>query len=309
MTAQLALSQFLNGLQLGILLFLMAAGLTLVFGIMSFINLAHGSLYMLGAYFGAATYASTESFLLAVGAAVVGAGLVGLLLDRFALTHLYERDHLDQVLATFGLILVFNEIIRIVWGPGAIFMQVPDTLATTVEILGFAYPAYRFAIIGVGLLMALSLYLLIQKTRVGMLIRAGATHPQMVASLGVDIKGLNTVIFALGAGLAGLAGVMAGPIISVQPGMGEPVLILTLVVIIIGGLGSIRGAFYGALIVGVVDTLGRAFMPTVMRALLDRATADAAGPALASMLIYLFMAIVLALRPQGLFPAVAGAGR
>ena len=307
MTAQLAFSQLLNGLQLGVLLFLLAAGLTLVFGIMSFVNLAHGSLYMLGAYFGAAMFARTESFLLGLIAAVVGAGLVGLLLDRFALTKLYERDHLDQVLATFGLILFFNELIRIIWGPSSVFMQVPDALSSTVEIAGFSYPSYRLAIIAAGVAVALGLWLLIQKTRVGMLIRAGATNAGMVAALGVNIKWLNTLVFALGAALAGLAGVMAGPIVSVQPGMGEPVLILTLVVIIIGGLGSIRGAFYAALIVGVVDTLGRAFMPTIMRTLFERSTADAAGPALASMLIYLFMAVVLALKPQGLFPANAGA--
>mgnify|MGYP000948560391 FL=1 len=309
MTAQLAFSQLLNGLQLGVLLFLLAAGLTLVFGIMSFVNLAHGSLYMLGAYFGAAMFARTESFLLGLIAAVVGAGLVGLLLDRFALTQLYERDHLDQVLATFGLILFFNELIRIIWGPSSVFMQVPDALSSTVEIAGFSYPSYRLAIIAAGVAVALGLWLLIQKTRVGMLIRAGATNAGMVAALGVNIKWLNTLVFALGAALAGLAGVMAGPIVSVQPGMGEPVLILTLVVIIIGGLGSIRGAFYAALIVGVVDTLGRAFMPTIMRTLFERSTADAAGPALASMLIYLFMAVVLALKPQGLFPANAGATR
>ncbi len=309
MTAQLAFSQLLNGLQLGVLLFLLAAGLTLVFGIMSFVNLAHGSLYMLGAYFGAAMFARTESFLLGLIAAVVGAGLVGLLLDRFALTKLYERDHLDQVLATFGLILFFNELIRIIWGPSSVFMQVPDALSSTVEIAGFSYPSYRLAIIAAGVTVALGLWLLIQKTRVGMLIRAGATNAGMVAALGVNIKWLNTLVFALGAALAGLAGVMAGPIVSVQPGMGEPVLILTLVVIIIGGLGSIRGAFYAALIVGVVDTLGRAFMPTIMRTLFERSTADAAGPALASMLIYLFMAVVLALKPQGLVPANAGATR
>lgn len=309
MTAQLAFSQLLNGLQLGVLLFLLAAGLTLVFGIMSFVNLAHGSLYMLGAYFGAAMFARTESFLLGLIAAVVGAGLVGLLLDRFALTKLYERDHLDQVLATFGLILFFNELIRIIWGPSSVFMQVPDALSSTVEIAGFSHPSYRLAIIAAGVAVALGLWLLIQKTRVGMLIRAGATNAGMVAALGVNIKWLNTLVFALGAALAGLAGVMAGPIVSVQPGMGEPVLILTLVVIIIGGLGSIRGAFYAALIVGVVDTLGRAFMPTIMRTLFERSTADAAGPALASMLIYLFMAVVLALKPQGLFPANAGATR
>ena len=309
MTAQLAFSQLLNGLQLGVLLFLLAAGLTLVFGIMSFVNLAHGSLYMLGAYFGAAMFARTESFLLGLIAAVVGAGLVGLLLDRFALTKLYERDHLDQVLATFGLILFFNELIRIIWGPSSVFMQVPDALSSTVEIAGFSYPSYRLAIIAAGVAVALGLWLLLQKKRVGMLIRAGATNAGMVAALGVNIKWLNTLVFALGAALAGLAGVMAGPIVSVQPGMGEPVLILTLVVIIIGGLGSIRGAFYAALIVGVVDTLGRAFMPTIMRTLFERSTADAAGPALASMLIYLFMAVVLALKPRGLFPANAGATR
>ena len=303
MTTQLALSQLLNGLQLGVLLFLLAAGLTLVFGIMSFVNLAHGSLYMLGAYFGAAAFTHTESFLLALVAAVVGAGLVGLLLDRFALTTLYQRDHLDQVLATFGLILFFNELIRIIWGPSSVFMQVPQALSSTVDIFGFTYPSYRLAIIGAGIAVALGLYLLIQKTRVGMLIRAGATNANMVAALGINIKWLNTLVFALGAALAGLAGVMAGPIVSVQPGMGEPVLILTLVVIIIGGLGSIRGAFLAALIVGVVDTLGRAFMPTIMRTLFERSTADAAGPALASMLIYLFMAVVLAVKPQGLFPA------
>ena len=285
------------------LLFLLAAGLTLVFGIMSFVNLAHGSLYMLGAYFGAAAFAATDSFLLALVAAVVGAGIVGLLLDRFALTTLYQRDHLDQVLATFGLILFFNELIRIIWGPSSVFMQVPQALSSTVDIFGFTYPSYRLAIIGTGIAVALGLYLLIQKTRVGMLIRAGATNANMVAALGINIKWLNTLVFALGAALAGLAGVMAGPIVSVQPGMGEPVLILTLVVIIIGGLGSIRGAFLAALIVGVVDTLGRAFMPTIMRTLFERSTADAAGPALASMLIYLFMAVVLALKPQGLFPA------
>jgi branched-chain amino acid transport system permease protein len=264
---------------------------------------------MLGAYFGAAMFARTESFLLGLIAAVVGAGLVGLLLDRFALTKLYERDHLDQVLATFGLILFFNELIRIIWGPSSVFMQVPDALSSTVEIAGFSYPSYRLAIIAAGVAVALGLWLLIQKTRVGMLIRAGATNAGMVAALGVNIKWLNTLVFALGAALAGLAGVMAGPIVSVQPGMGEPVLILTLVVIIIGGLGSIRGAFYAALIVGVVDTLGRAFMPTIMRTLFERSTADAAGPALASMLIYLFMAVVLALKPRGLFPANAGATR
>ncbi len=303
MPTSLIITQALNGLQMGVLLFLLAAGLTLVFGIMSFVNLAHGSLYMLGAYFSAATFAKTNSFVLAAAVGVAGAALVGFIVERVALTRLYARDHLDQVLATFGLILFFNELVRIIWGPGAVFMQVPDALSDTVQFLGFNYSAYRFAIIGVGLLVAAGLWWLIQKTRVGMLIRAGATNAAMVSALGVNIKGLNSLVFALGAGLAGLAGVMAGPILSVQPGMGDTILILTLVVIIIGGLGSIRGAFFGALIVGVVDTLGRAFMPTIMRTMFDRNVADAAGPALASMLIYLLMAVVLAIRPQGLFPA------
>jgi branched-chain amino acid transport system permease protein len=303
MPTSLIFTQALNGLQLGVLLFLLAAGLTLVFGIMNFVNLAHGSLYMLGAYFAAAAFAKTNSFIVAVLAGALGAAFVGFIVDRVALTKLYQRDHLDQVLATFGLILFFNELVRIIWGTGSVFTQVPDQLSSTVEILGFNYPAYRFAIIGVGLAVAAGLWWLIQKTRVGMLIRAGASNAPMVSALGVNIKLLNTLVFALGAGLAGLAGAMAGPILSVQPGMGEPILILTLVVIIIGGLGSIRGALFGAVIVGVVDTLGRAFMPLVMRSMFDRNVADAAGPALASMLIYLLMAVVLAVRPQGLFPA------
>ena len=303
MPISLIITQALNGLQLGVLLFLLAAGLTLVFGIMNFVNLAHGSLYMLGAYFAAAAFAKTNSFIVAVLVGSLGAAFVGFVVDRVALTKLYERDHLDQVLATFGLILFFNELVRIIWGTGSVFTQVPDELSSTVEILGFNYPAYRFAIIGVGLAVAAGLWWLIQKTRIGMLIRAGASNAPMVSALGVNIKLLNTLVFALGAGLAGLAGAMAGPILSVQPGMGEPILILTLVVIIIGGLGSIRGALFGAVIVGVVDTLGRAFMPLIMRTMFDRNVADAAGPALASMLIYLLMAVVLAVRPQGLFPA------
>jgi branched-chain amino acid transport system permease protein len=303
MPASLIITQALNGVQLGVLLFLLAAGLTLVFGIMNFVNLAHGALYMMGAYFAAAVFAKTNSFILAVLAGLFGGALLGFVVERVALTRLYARDHLDQVLATFGLILFFNELVRVIWGAGSVFMQVPDALSETVSIFGINYPSYRFAIIGVGLAVAAGLWFLIQKTRVGMLIRAGASNAPMVAALGVNITMLNSLVFALGAGLAGLAGAMAGPILSVQPGMGDNILILTLVVIIVGGLGSIRGALYGALIVGVVDTLGRAFLPMVMRNLFDRNLADAAGPALASMLIYLLMAVVLAIKPQGLFPA------
>jgi branched-chain amino acid transport system permease protein len=302
MTTGLFFIQALNGLQLGILLFLLAAGLTLVFGIMNFVNLAHGSLYMMGAYFAAATFSATGSFVLAGIVAVPATMLLGVVVERIALLPLYRRDHLDQVLATFGLILFFNELVRIVWGPGAQFMSAPQALQGQVDLFGVSYPAYRFAIITVGLIVAAGLYVLIHRTRIGMLIRAGATHPEIVAALGVNVRRLNTLVFGLGAGLAGLAGLMAGPILSVQPGMGEPILILTLVVIVTGGIGSIRGAFYGALIVGIVDTIGRAFLPTLLREFLERSLAQAAGPAIASMLIYVLMAVVLAIRPQGLFP-------
>jgi branched-chain amino acid transport system permease protein len=307
MTTGLFLTQLLNGLQLGVLLFLLASGLTLVFGIMSFVNLTHGSLYMMGAYFGAAAFNATDgSFLAAMAAAVGGTLLLGLVMERVLLSTLYRRDHLDQVLATFGLILFFNEVVRYIWGPASVYMNVPSALSGTVDLFGLPYPSYRFAIIGVGLAVGVALWALIHRTRVGMLIRAGAVNPEMVSALGVNIKGLNTLVFALGAGLAGLAGVMAGPIVSVQAGMGEPILILTLVVIVTGGIGSIRGAFYGALIVGIVDTVGRAFLPMILREFLERSVAQAVGPALASMLIYLLMAAVLALKPQGLFPVRHG---
>ncbi|MDB5932926.1 MAG: branched-chain amino acid transporter permease [Massilia sp.] len=303
MSISLILTQLLNGLQFGVLLFLLAAGLTLVFGIMSFVNLAHGSLYMLGAYFAATAYQHTDSFALAVVAAVTGCVVLGVVLERAAISRLYGRDHLDHVLATFGLVLFFNEMARIIWGPQPYFLPLPAFLESTVNLFGITYPSYRFAIIVVGLAVAVGAHLLMHRTRLGMLIRAGASNPAMVSALGVDIKLLNSVLFALGAALAGLAGVMAGPIMSIQTGMGEPVLITALVVIVIGGIGSVSGAFYASLIVGVFDTLGRAFLPTMLREVTSRDVANAAGPALASMLIYLLMAVVLALRPQGLFPA------
>jgi branched-chain amino acid transport system permease protein len=306
MNVTLVLAQLLNGLQYGVLLFLLAAGLTLVFGIMSFVNLAHGSLYMMGAYAAAIGYNLSGSFAVAVLAALAATLLIGLLLEVSVVSRLYQRDHLDHVLATFGLVLFFNELVRMVWGPQPYFVQVPEFLGGTVDMLGFSYPSYRFAIIFVGLLVAVGSYLLIHKTRVGMLIRAGAQNPKMVAALGVNIQLLNAMLFAVGAMLAGLAGAMAGPILSVQSGMGEPVLITTLVVIVIGGIGSVEGAFYAALVVGLVDTLGRAFLPTLLRQVAERSVADAAGPALASMVVYLLMAVVLAWRPQGLFPAKRG---
>jgi len=305
-SASLLFVQLLNGLQYGVLLFLLAAGLTLVFGIMSFVNLAHGSLYMVGAYAAALAYAASGSFALAVLAAMGAALAVGLLLEVAIVSRLYRRDHLDHVLATFGLVMFFNELVRLVWGPQPLFVQVPEVLAGTVQVFGFNYPSYRFAIIAVGLLVAIGSYWLINKTRVGMLIRAGAQNPQLVGALGVNIGLLNAMLFGVGAMLAGLAGAMAGPLLSVQSGMGEPVLITTLVVIVIGGIGSVNGALYAALIVGVVDTLGRVLLPLLMRQVAERSVADAAGPALASMLVYLLMALVLALRPQGLFPARRG---
>ncbi len=306
MTLSLLLAQLLNGLQFGVLLFLLAAGLTLVFGIMSFVNLAHGSLYMLGAYAAAVVTGQTGSFALGVLAALATGVAVGLFLEWAALARLYRRDHLDHVLATFGLILFFNEVTRMIWGPQPVFVALPEALSGTIDLFGFAYPAYRFLIIAVGLVVAGGSSWLIHHTRVGMLVRAGSVNPQMVGALGVNIRLLNAMLFALGAALAALAGAMAGPIISVQSGMGEPVLIITLVVIVIGGIGSVSGAFYAAVIVGLTDTLGRTYLPLLMRELASREVANAAGPALASMLIYLLMAVVLALRPQGLFPAIKG---
>ena len=307
MSTTLLLAQLLNGLQYGVLLFLLAAGLTLVFGIMSFVNLAHGSLYMLGAYAAAVVGGQTGSFLLAVLAAITTGALVGFVLERTAVARLYRRDHLDHVLATFGLVLFFNELVRIIWGPQPVFISLPESLSGTVDLFGFTYPTYRVLIIAVGLVVAVGSQWLIHRTRVGMLIRAGSVNPEMVGALGVNIRRLNAMLFALGAALAALAGAMAGPILSVQSGMGEPVLITTLVVIVIGGIGSVKGALYASIIVGMSDTLGRTFLPMLLRAVADREIANAAGPALASMLVYMLMAVILAFRPQGLFPAHKGA--
>src|SRR5712692_3010667 len=301
----LLVEQCLNGLQFGLLLFLLAAGLTLVFGIMDLVNLAHGSLYMMGAYFAATFVAWTGNFFAGALLALAATLLLGIVLEMIALRPLYGRDHLDHVLGTFGLILFFNELVRLVWGPAGLSLPLPVALNTAVDIFGIYYPAYRLLIILVALLVALFLYLVVMKTRLGMLIRAGASNREMVGALGVDIKLLFTLVFGLGAALAGLAGLMHAPILPVQIGMGENILILAFVVIVIGGIGSIRGAFVAAVFVGVVDTLGRAFLPDLLRLALSSTAASTLAPALSSMLIYLLMAIVLALRPQGLFP-VAG---
>ncbi len=302
----LFLEQILNGLQFGIMLFLLSAGLTLIFGIMGLINLAHGSLYMVGAYIAAVVAERTGSFLAAAAVALLATGVIGIVIELLIVRRLYLRDHLDQVLATFGLILFFNEAMSWIFGRQPLFMDIPKFFSGTVNIASiFPYPLYRLVVIGVGLLMAALLYILIQRTRLGMQIRAGATHRETIAALGVNIRQLYTVIFGLGALLAGLAGVMAGPILSVQPGMGEHILIQTFVVVVVGGLGSLRGAFVGALLVGMTDTFARAYFPTIINQVTHAATTSGMGAGLASTAVYILMAIVLIWRPRGLFPAHA----
>jgi len=299
----LFIEQCLNGLQFGLLLFLLAAGLTLVFGIMDLVNLAHGSLYMLGAYFAATFAAWTDSFVIAALLALAATLVTGMALEVVALRRLYGRDHLDHVLGTFGLILFFNELVRIIWGPAGMSLPLPMWLIYPIEILpGLFYPTYRIAIILTALLVALFLYVLVMRTRLGMLIRAGASNREMTGALGVNINLLYTLVFGLGAALAGLAGLMQAPILTVQIGMGENILILAFVVIIIGGIGSIRGAFIAAVLVGLIDTIGRAFLPDLLRLVLSSRGASTVAPAMSSMMIYLLMAIVLVLRPEGLFP-------
>lgn len=301
----LFVEQVLNGLQLGVMLFLLAAGLTLIFGIMGIINLAHGSLYMVGAYAGSITASATGSFLLAIPAGLAAAAVTGLAIEYLVIRKLYDRDHLDQVLATYGLVLLFNESVSLIFGRQPLFVGVPAALSGSIEILpGMAFSVYRLTIIVAGLVIAAGLYALIQRTRLGMLIRAGATNRDMVRALGVDIKLLYTLVFGLGALLAGFAGVMAGPLLSVQVGMGEQILIMTFVVVVVGGVGSIRGALFGAIVVGLVDTLLRAFLPQLVRGMLSNPSeADQLSAGLASMGVYVLMAIVLLWRPQGLFPA------
>ncbi|MEL6679324.1 MAG: branched-chain amino acid ABC transporter permease [Pseudomonadota bacterium] len=306
MSSLLLIEQILNGVQFGVMLFLMAAGLTLVFGVMGLINLAHGSLYMVGAFAAAAVAAWSGSFLLALMAALTAAAAAGALIEVAVIRRLYDRDHLDQVLATFALILVFSEGTRWLFGSFPLFLDVPEALSGPVSLPGgIQYPLYRLALIGIGLAVALGLFLLISRTRLGIQIRAGESDREMIAALGVDISRLYTLVFALGAALAGLAGALVGAIQSVQVGMGEPVLILAFVVIVIGGIGSIKGALIGAILVGLTDTLGGVLMPRLFALFMDGAGAASAGSALASMLIYILMAVVLILRPSGLFGARA----
>jgi branched-chain amino acid transport system permease protein len=304
MTSTLLLVQVLNGLQFGLILFLIAAGLTLVFGVMNFINLAHGVQYMVGAYFAAAFTAWTGSFSLGLVLAMTAALGFGLLLEILVFRHLYDHDHLDQVLATFGVIIFLNQGVKLLWGAAPLSVPVPELLSGSIQMPGgVPYPVYRVAIIAAGLTVALLLYIVVNNTRAGMLVRAGATNARMVAALGVNIRRLFMVVFGFGAMLAGFAGAMVAPIFSVEPGMGDNVLILAFVVIVIGGIGSIRGAFLSALLIGLVDTVGRAFTPDVLRLFLDPSGASQVGRAIAPMLIYLLMAVVLFARPAGLFPA------
>ena len=300
----LFIEQCLNGLQFGLLLFLLAAGLTLVFGIMDLVNLAHGSLYMLGAYFAATFAAWTGNFVLGAALALGATLLVGMVVEVIAMRRLYGRDHLDHVLGTFGLILFFDEAVRLIWGPQGLSLPLPSWLNTSIEVLpGVQYSAYKFSIIVVTLVVAAFLYVLVMRTRIGMLIRAGASNREMVGALGVNIKLLYTLVFGLGAALAGLAGLMQAPILTVQIGMGENILILAFVITVIGGIGSIRGALVAAIFVGFIDTLGRAFFPDLLRMAFTKEVAATAAPALSSMLIYLVMAIVLVVKPEGLFSA------
>ncbi len=304
MSGTLFLVQVLNGLQLGVLLFLIAAGLTLVFGVMDFINLAHGVQYMLGAYLAVAFYGLFGNFLAALVLALLAALAFGLLLEFLVFRHLYERDHLDQVIATFGIILFLNHAVRVVWGAAPLTLPVPDFFTGSVVLAeGLLYPVWRVVIIASGLAIAAGLYGLVTFTRIGMLVRAGATNARMVSALGVNIKRLFMVVFGFGTMLAGFAGIMIAPIISVEPGMGDNILILAFVVIVIGGIGSIRGAFIAALLIGIVDTLGRSFSIDVLRLIMGPSPARTVGPAIASMLIYVLMAVVLYVRPAGLFPA------
>jgi branched-chain amino acid transport system permease protein len=300
------IEQCLNGIQLGMLLFLLAAGLTLIFGIMDLVNLAHGSLYMLGAYF-AATFAEwTDSFVLGALLALVATAIVGMALEVVAIRRLYGRSHLDHVLGTFGLLLFFNELVRLIWGPAGLTLSLPSEMLNAVQILpGLYYPLYRLVIIAATLVIALLLYFVIMHTRLGMLVRAGASNREMVGALGINIKLLYTLVFGLGAALAGFAGLMQAPILTVQIGMGENILIAAFVVVTIGGIGSIRGAFVASLLVGLADTIGRTFMPDLLHAFLSESASSSLGRALSSMMIYVVMALVLIVRPEGLFPATS----
>ncbi|MGY2174607.1 branched-chain amino acid ABC transporter permease [Pseudomonas azotoformans] len=300
----LIIEEALNGLQFGLMLFLLAAGLTLVFGIMDMINLAHGSLYMIGAYLTATVTDASGSYFIGVPVALVATAIIGMVLEVSLFRRLYRRDHLSQVLATFALILICNESVRMIWGAQPIPLNTPVAFTHPVELMpGLQYPAQRLMIIGVGLVVAVAMYSLVAKTRLGMWVRAGASNREMATSMGVNIKWLFTAVFGIGAALCALAGAMLGPLLAVQVGMGESILILAFVVVVIGGIGSIRGAFVGALLIGAVDTLSRSLLPLLLSKFLSPAVTSSIGAAVASIIIYVLMAAVLFWKPQGLFPA------
>ena len=302
MTLILFFEQLLNGIQFGIMLFLMSAGLTLIFGVMGLINLAHGSFYMIGAFCAALIAGLTGSFWLALFASLIGAAIAGVLIEIIIIRRLYRRDHLDQVLATFALILLLSEGVRWIFGAFPLYLNIPNILNGSIPLFfDIIYSKYRLFIILIGFLIAAGLYLLITKTRLGIRIRAGQNDRQMISALGIDISKLYTIVFAIGAGLAGLAGAMIGAIQSVEVGMGEPILILAFVVIVIGGIGSIKGAFIGSLLVGVTDTLGRVFLPNFLKIFMEPANATSVGSSIGSMLIYILMALILIMKPSGLF--------
>jgi len=298
----LLITQLMNGLQLGLLLFLLASGLTLIFGIMDFINLAHGSFYMIGAYFCGTIVSITGSFIAGVLLGLVGVFVVGALVERFIVRHLYLRDHLDHVLVTFGLILIFDTLIHLLWGPSGMAIPLPEVLNGQVGIGSLELPTYRLVIIFAGLLVAALLYFLVTRTRLGMLIRAGASNRGMVEALGVNINRLFLIVFALGTAMAGLAGMLIAPITEASIGMGNDIIIIALVVVIVGGIGSIRGAFYAALIIGMIDTMSRSYLDHLLLLVMPSNYAETAAPAMSAMLVYILMAAVLAFRPQGLFP-------
>ena len=303
MDTSLLVIQILNGLQLGLLLFLVASGLTLVFGILDFVNLAHGSLYMLGAFICATLTFAVGNFLLALLLALPVVAFIGYLVERFVARPLYARDHLDHVLGTFGLILVIDTLVHLIWGPEGIAIPLPDWLNGQIPLWGdLVVPTFRLLIIAAGLAAAAGLFWLVNHTRLGMLIRAGASNRTMVSALGIDIEMLFALVFALGAMLAGLAGMLVAPITEANIGMGNSIIITAFVVIIVGGIGSMKGAFIAALLIGLIDTLGRSFLDDLFKLVMSVDAAENSAPAVSAMLIYIIMAVVLALRPQGLFP-------
>ena len=303
MTATLLLEQIFNGFQAGVALFMIAAGLTVILGVMNFIFLAHGSQVMIGAYAATALAAWTGNFYLGIALAIPVTFCFGLALEYLVIRHLYQRDHMEQVLATFGLILFFNELVRLGFGSAALYTSLPPELSTSVELFAdVPYPIFRLVLIGVGIVVAVLIWFLVSRTKIGAMVRAGTNNRMMAAALGLNIALLQRFVFAAGACLAGIAGMLLGPLTTVESGMGEPLLILSLVVIIIGGIGSVQGAFIASVLIGLVDTTGRVLLPYGLRAVMDQSTADGAGPALASMLVYIFMALVLVIKPRGLFP-------